>query len=329
VQDSAEEASMDMSVRHMEVLRAVLSQGGMTPAARQLGITQSAVSRIVQQVERQLGVKLFFKDGRNIAPTPEARELGERIEEVFYKVDTVRRLGRVLRNGGGRRIRIAVTPALSSAFLPGPLARMRRRFPETVIVIKMREMGSVESPTLEQEYDLSIAYNVFRSLDVVTYPLCEAPVACYLPEEHALAAKPFITPADLAEEDILSFNVGSRLGVPMEEAFASAGQKWRPSFQTGNSFVAVPLVRSGCGIGVADPFSFNPRSLDGIVVRPFRPTVHLKPQVYHRRNHALSEPEMFLVKELRAEAQAWSARFDEFLGILMAKHGARELAATA
>ncbi|MGL5114402.1 MAG: LysR family transcriptional regulator [Beijerinckiaceae bacterium] len=306
---------MDISVRHMEVLRAVLSHGGMTAAAAHLGLTQPAVSRIIQQIERQLGVKLFVKDGRNIAPTPEARELGQRIDEVFDKVDVVRRLGRILKNGGGRRIRIAVTPPLASSFLPGPLARTRARFPDTVMVVKMREMGSVETPTIDKDFDISIAYNITRSLDVVTHTLCNAPIVCYVPSGHPLAARIELRPEDLAEVELMSFNIGSRLGVPLEEAFQAAGLKWRPALQTGNSFMGAPLARVGAGIAIADPFIWNRAPLDGVEMRLFRPLSMLTPQVFYRREHAVSAPEAFLIKELLAEAKAWSFAFAEFMRI--------------
>lgn len=300
---------LDLSVRYMEVLRAVLSQGGMTAAAGHLGLTQPAVSRIVAQIERQVGVKLFVKEGRNIAPTPEAIELGQRIDDVFDKVDVVRRLGRILRNGGGRRIRIAVTPPLAASFLPRPLTQMRKRFPDTVVVVKMREMGSVETPSIDKDFDISIAYNITRTLDVVSHTLCDAPVVCYLPSAHRLASLPALGPDDLHGEEILSFNIGSRLGVPLEEAFAAAGRKWQPQLQTGNSFMGVPLVRAGAGIAVADPFLWNREPLDGVVIRPFLPRITLTPQVFYRREHAISAAESFLVEELVSEAASWSAAF--------------------
>jgi DNA-binding transcriptional LysR family regulator len=300
---------MDISVRHMEVLRAVLSYGGMTAAAAHLNLTQPAVSRIIQQIERQMGVKLFVKDGRNIAPTPEAIELGHRIDEVFDKVDIVRRLGRILKNGGGRRIRIAVTPPLAASFLPGPLARTRARFPDTVMVMKMREMGSIETPTIDKDFDVSIAYNVTRSLDVIAHTLCEVPVVCYLPSGHRLCSRSAIGPADLEGEELMSFNIGSRLGVPLEAAFQAAGLKWRPGLQTGNSFMGAPLVRAGAGIAVADPFLWNRTPLDGLAIRLFMPITLLTPQVFYKRDHVLSAPEAFLIEELLSEAKAWSDAF--------------------
>jgi DNA-binding transcriptional LysR family regulator len=304
---------MDVSVRNMEVLRAVLLTGGMTAASRRLGITQPAVSRIIAQVERQIGVRLFVKTGRSVTPTPEAVELGARIEDVFERVDVVHRLGRSLRNGGGRRIRIAVTPALTATLLPVPLARMRQRFPDVQVVVKMREMGAVETPTLDKDFDVCVAYNMLQLPDVISHVICSAPVVCYLPRGHRLAARSEVSAADLAGEEIISFNVGSRLGEPVEQAFAAAGLPWRPGIQTGNSTICAPLVRQGVGIAIADPFVWGSGDLDGLEVRPLTPRIALTPHVFHARSHSPSAPETCFLEELLRSAKAWVRSFEDAL----------------
>ena len=64
----------DVAIKHIRAVNSVAQYGSFTAAAADLGITQSAVSRLVLQLERQLGVSLFLRSTRNVVLTAPGRE---------------------------------------------------------------------------------------------------------------------------------------------------------------------------------------------------------------------------------------------------------------
>ena len=64
----------EVSLKHLRAINSVATYGSFTAAAADLGITQSAVSRLVVQVERQLGISLFLRSTRNVVLTAPGRE---------------------------------------------------------------------------------------------------------------------------------------------------------------------------------------------------------------------------------------------------------------
>src|SRR5258706_13019234 len=91
----------DVSIKHIRAANSVALYGSFTAAAADLGMTQSAVSRLVLQLEKQLGVSLFLRSTRNVVLTATGREftVSSRrfIEELNIQVENTRALGGQMR----------------------------------------------------------------------------------------------------------------------------------------------------------------------------------------------------------------------------------------
>src|SRR3974390_2814174 len=87
----------DVSIKHIRAINSVALYGSFTAAAVDLGMTQSAVSRLVLQLEKQLGVALFLRSTRNVVLTAPGREFTASsrrlIEDLNMQVENARALG--------------------------------------------------------------------------------------------------------------------------------------------------------------------------------------------------------------------------------------------
>lgn len=87
----------DVSIKHIRAANSVALYGSFTAAAADLGMTQSAVSRLVLQLERQLGVSLFLRSTRNVVLTSPGREFTAStrrlIDDLNIQVENARALG--------------------------------------------------------------------------------------------------------------------------------------------------------------------------------------------------------------------------------------------
>ncbi len=64
-----------LNPRQLEAFRAVMLSGGVTPAAELIGVSQPAVSRLIHDLQRALGLRLFERHGARLLPTGEAHSL--------------------------------------------------------------------------------------------------------------------------------------------------------------------------------------------------------------------------------------------------------------
>src|SRR3546814_1969221 len=95
--------SMSLSLRQMEVFRAVMLSGSHAAAARMLEVSQPSISRMLSTAEERVGIKLFERVGRRLKPTPEAERLIVAVDNVYKQVQRANDVARdiLLQRSGG------------------------------------------------------------------------------------------------------------------------------------------------------------------------------------------------------------------------------------
>ena len=88
-----------MELRHLRYFAAVADAGNVSRAARQLRVTQPALSRQIQDLERDLACRLFDRIGRRIVLTKDGDELLERTRRLLADADALRERARALAGG--------------------------------------------------------------------------------------------------------------------------------------------------------------------------------------------------------------------------------------
>src|SRR5262245_43910233 len=93
--------ALNLSLKHLRAAKAVAEFGSFTAAAAHLGMTQPGVSRLVNQVERDLGLSLFLRSTRSVVLTASGREftqsIGRFLEDLDTQVENARAVGGQLR----------------------------------------------------------------------------------------------------------------------------------------------------------------------------------------------------------------------------------------
>src|SRR3546814_1206589 len=97
--------------RMMEAFNAVMEAGSVSAAARCLGVSQPAVSRLLKQFEDDLGFPLFHRAKGKLTPTPEAHRLSVDVGNALDGIDRVRRSAEDVRRPGAGQLRPGVPPA--------------------------------------------------------------------------------------------------------------------------------------------------------------------------------------------------------------------------
>ena len=126
-----------VTVRQLEVFHAILQTGSATRAAEALKISQPSVSKLLQELEKAAGLRLFERVRKRLNPTAEARRLGLEVEGLYLKLNRVERIANELRAKGVGELRVASLPALGFRVVPACLARFRQVHPEIRVVLSV------------------------------------------------------------------------------------------------------------------------------------------------------------------------------------------------
>jgi DNA-binding transcriptional LysR family regulator len=295
-----------LSVRHMEVIRAVLDAGTMSGAAAELGVSQPAISRMVSHAEHRSGLRLFVREGTRLIPTPEALELRKDFERVFLNVGRAQRLALALSQGWGRIVRLAAMPSLSTTLVSGAISRLVADQPKVKVVLRVHELGVIEERVALGDFDLGLVNAVNGSHELAAVPLGEVSLVCVLRPDHPLARQSSVSVKDIAHLPLISISSVSPIGARLDKIFESEGLQRQVAVQTSQTEIAAQLVALGTGVAIVEPSCLEAVSTRGLVIRQFEPAVAVCPHVIHQRGRVLSAPELALVELLQQEGRRWS-----------------------
>lgn len=259
--------------RQLAAFRAVIVSGSVTGAGKILHVTQPAVTRLIKDLELQLGLTLFSRHAGRMTPTSHAQSLYREVERYFFGFERVLEAARNLRNSRGGQLRIAAMPTLSSRTLPEAISRFRQRFPDIDITIESEVSIRILDAVKNDQVDLGIGRVPKERDDLARLDMPTSQAICILPKQHPLTKKLEIHAADLGGEAMITLGTSSLLRLQVDSALRLAGVVPGSTIQTLFSNTASTYVANGLGIAIVDLFSILGADLSQIEIRRFSPRI--------------------------------------------------------
>ncbi len=299
-----------ISLRQIEVLHAILSTGSVTVAAKALHVSQPAVSKMLQQAERQLGFKLFVRNGNRLSATEEALALYREIEKILPQVDAVQRLAENLRYGTGRTLRIVALPSLGQTLLPSALASFKPMHPALDIELRLQHTEELVRALLLRDADLGFDFGgmnhpaIVRKTLLISEYVCIAP-AGWFPEGKVL------TPDDFSKRPqirMIRHNPPSHFIV---ENLPFTGFNKSSSTLSAQTYHAImELVCKGLGVALVDPFTSIIGNDGNYTTHFIQPAPPLRLDCLSLRTRPISAMAQELATKLADVAEATLGRID-------------------
>lgn len=292
-----------IKLRQIEVLHAILSTGSVTAAANVLHVSQPAVSKVLQQAERQLGFRLFVRDGNRLRPTEEAQALYREIEQIFPRIDAVQRLAENLRHGVGRTLRLAVLPSLAQTLLPTALAAFKPKHPALDIEIRTQHTQELVNSLILRDADLGFDFGgvdhpaIERKTLIVSEYVCITPVGWF-------ASGKILTANDLLPLPRIRMLFADPLTRRLTEPDALALNESPSSLSVQSYHAASELVRKGLGFALVDPFTALMKAGVDIAAHYLDPALAMRFDCLVLRNRPSSALDQELAEILMRTAEA-------------------------
>jgi DNA-binding transcriptional LysR family regulator len=147
-----------LRVRDLYILSIVVKSGGMAKAARQLAITQPAVSAAIANLEHMLGVRLLDRSPRGIEPTMYAEAMLKRSIAVFDELKQSVKDVESLADPATGELRIGCTDSINATVLPKFIEHFSKRYPRVVVHVYDVPSPAIKTHELhDRKYDLVFA----------------------------------------------------------------------------------------------------------------------------------------------------------------------------
>ena len=269
------------NIRQIEAFRCLMVTGSMTMAARMMGVTQPAISRLLKDLQADLKLTLFEKRGTGVAPTAEATALYAEVERSFVGLDRIRASAEDIRTRRTGSLRIAALPALANGFLP----RFAGRFLAARPQLDLGLFGVISPLVIDwvanRQCDIGFAEMPIANPGLEVVPMPTLARVAVMPENHRLARKSTLMPKDFEGENFISLKHGAGSRYRIDKIFSDRGITRIMRVETHLSEIMCGLVSSGFGVAICDPFTAGEFAGRGVVARPFRPKIPFEFGVLH------------------------------------------------
>lgn len=275
---------MALNFRQTEILWAIVMAGSSSGAARLLNVSQPAVSKMLSQIETQLGSSLFERVRGKLQPTEQVRVLFDEIAKAQKIMRRVNDIADSLAKEGGGALSLASIPSLAYAVVPGAIARFRLENPDIVVRLETGSVPELIESVLQGEAELGLLVMLTDHPLLTVLPLFEGRMLAALPRNHPMASKPLVSLSDLSPYPHIL--VGSRMpfGMLTSSAFEQAGLPCRVCADVTNSLQACALINAGVGVALIDEFTARNLSWPNVVTRPLKEKISLRTSIVHSRN---------------------------------------------
>jgi DNA-binding transcriptional LysR family regulator len=293
-----------MNLRQMEVFRAVMFAGGVNGAAELLRVSPPAVSKVLAQAAKASGLVLFERVKGRLVPTPEAQRLHAEIDELWRGVEKVRDVSRELAEPAAASLRLVCSASLAPYMVSHSVARLYQDFPRLQCRVQVYSPDILNQVLLDRSTHLGVALLPHDHPNLTTVKSYQCGLACVMREEHPLAKRKLIRPADLVGERVISSPESTPFGQTLLRAFGAAAAGMHRDFLATSSTTACWFAQAGVGIAVVDQASIAGGLLAGLAVRPFQSAEKLSVGILRNRYRPMSVAERAFVE---AFDQVWKA----------------------
>ncbi|MEQ1800676.1 MAG: LysR family transcriptional regulator [Gammaproteobacteria bacterium] len=239
----------NVSLRQLRVFEATARHLSFTKAARELHLTQPAVSMQVKELEQSCQMRLFERVGRGIRLTEAGAELARCAGTIAEQVELTREHLDALR---GLRTGLLKLGAVSTAkyFAPSLLSAFRREYPGVSIRFSVGNRQEMISQLADNQVDLMIMGRPPRELQTVAEPFARHPLVIVAPPGHPLARRRKIALKELAGESFLIREDGSGTRAVMERLFRDRRVGYQASMEMSSNETIKQAVMAGMGISL-------------------------------------------------------------------------------
>ncbi|MEN9868299.1 MAG: hypothetical protein RL748_3889 [Pseudomonadota bacterium] len=260
---------MQISLRHIEVFRAVMMTGSVTRAAALLNNSQPTTSRELARLESLLQIKLFERVRGKLQATAQALSLFEEVRRSYLGLERIVSMAASMRQFGQGQLSIICLPTFAQTLLPGACAAFMRQAPEASISITPQESPLLEEWLSAQRHDLGLTESESVPPGTQAQPLFAGDMLCILPPGHALARKAVLQAEDFAGQDFISLSALDSYRQQLDALFDARGVKRRMVMETTSAASVCAMVRQGLGLAIVNPLTALDEAGRGVVIRRF------------------------------------------------------------
>ncbi|MGE4488883.1 MAG: LysR family transcriptional regulator [Kiritimatiellales bacterium] len=239
---------MNITIRQLEVFCAIARRGHVGRAAEESGLSQSAASMALAELERQLGQPLFDRIGKRLALNGNGRHLFPKAVELLAHAEEIE--GLFSRTGAqiSGELRIGASSTIGNYLMPRLIGLFSQKHPDVRIALQVGNTDQIIHTLLDFDIDLGYIEGTCRNPNIDTEIWRTDELIIFSGQKNPLAKKPKTTRAELAASQWILREQGSGTREIFEQAVAAKLGRLDVHYELGHTEAVKQAVKNNLGI---------------------------------------------------------------------------------
>ena len=250
-----------MNLQQLRYLCAIVDHGlNVSAAAESLFTSQPGISKQIRQLEDELGVPIFIRQGKRLTTLTAGGEvIVASARRALQELNNLRRIGAEFKSEDTGTLAIATTHLQARYVLPPVLKRFTERYPKVRVLLHQGDPFQVAKQTARGEADLGIATEALTEFpELVTLP-CYSWNRCVLvPKGHPSSKVRPLTLEAVVKYPIVTYHPTFTGRAKMDAAFDAKGLEPNVVLTALDSDVIKTYVELGFGVGIVSALAYDP-----------------------------------------------------------------------
>jgi DNA-binding transcriptional LysR family regulator len=258
--------NVPLDSRQLRALAVLARAGSFTQAARELHLTQSAISHSMKALERDIGCRLLDRVGKKVVLTQAGEQLLHHANRILQEMESAREsLGRLGKWGRGR-LRLGASTTACQHLIPAVLREFKQNFPEHAITIEPADTPETVVSLLRHRIDLALALEPDNEPKLEFHPLFTDELHFIASPQHPWAQAGRVERAEIPRQNYILYNKRSITFGLIESYFRREEMVLNTVIEVGSMEATKELVKLGLGISILAPWIARKEIEEGSLV---------------------------------------------------------------
>ncbi len=270
-----------MNLHHLRVFKTVAEHEHITRASEELILSQPAVTKIIQNLERDMGLELIERHGRRIVLTYAGRVLLGYARRMFALEHEMEEAMAVMRDVEVGEINLAANRTTGVYVLPPIVSRYRTLYPKVMLNITILNSHEIIEQTVNWTLDFGLVEGDPETLpeELQVKVFAQDELVLVVSQEHPWSKLDEISPKALREGQLLLREQGSGIREVIMQTLALSGVQVQPLFTLPDNEAIKQMVINGVGAAIVSALTVKRELASGELVRVPITGVDLHPQL--------------------------------------------------
>src|SRR5688572_10857731 len=243
-----------LDTRQLRAFVTLARRGSFTLAAKELHLSQSAVSHSMKSLETDLGCRLFDRMSKKVLLTQAGEQLLQHADKILSEMFAARESITQLGKWGRGRLRVGASTTACQYILPEILSEFKKSYPQALITVEPGDTWEAMELLRNNQVDMALLLQPKRDDDFEFSPIFEDEMQFVMAPSHPWAKAGAVQREDVPRQQYILYNKKSFTFELVEDYFRSEDMVLNAVMEFGSMEAIKELVKLGLGVSILAPW---------------------------------------------------------------------------